>query len=182
MYKIKLNLLGQKFGRLTVTSPAKNRNTHTQWNCLCTCGKEVTVDTISLRQGHTQSCGCLREEQRKRRCITHGLSARGKQTLEYKLYHSAKRRAKMQGVPFTLKLSDIIIPEFCPVFPTIRLNKENKGIARFNSPSIDKLVPVLGYTPDNIRIISYRANTIKQDATPTELRQVAEWLSQELTK
>ena len=70
----KLDLTGQKFGRLTAISPAANRGKHTYWNCLCSCGAHVTVDTQSLRSGHTKSCGCLNRDIVRKRKTTHDLS------------------------------------------------------------------------------------------------------------
>jgi hypothetical protein len=60
----KLNLIGKKYGLLTVlmegephTKPSGTKIT--TWVCLCDCGNTVTVRTEYLRSGHTQSCGCL---------------------------------------------------------------------------------------------------------------------------
>ena len=58
----KLNLLNQKFGRLTVIAPAEKNGKRTQWLCQCECGKQKVVKTESLRQGTCRSCGCLRTE------------------------------------------------------------------------------------------------------------------------
>lgn len=60
----RIDLLGKKFGRLTVIAPASDFiNEHgvaiTQWLCRCECGKELVVRTSSLTSGNTQSCGCL---------------------------------------------------------------------------------------------------------------------------
>jgi len=55
----KLDLTGQRFGKLTVVSPAENANGRTAWLCRCDCGREVAVKTYHLRSGHTKSCGCL---------------------------------------------------------------------------------------------------------------------------
>lgn len=56
------NLLGQKFGRLTVVFAVLERNKHGQvlWSCVCDCGKCLILSTCSLETGHTQSCGCRR--------------------------------------------------------------------------------------------------------------------------
>ena len=52
----------------------------------------------------------------------------------------------------------------------IRLNKHvGEGEAKFDSPTIDKLIPSLGYTKGNVWIVSRRANMIKSDATLEEL-------------
>lgn len=47
----KLNLIGQRFGRLTVIEEAPNQGRYTQWKCLCDCGKEKICKTDSLRSG-----------------------------------------------------------------------------------------------------------------------------------
>ena len=46
-----------------------------------------------------------------------------------------------------------------------RLEREKQ----FDSPTIDKLIPSLGYTKGNVWVISRRANMIKSDATLEEL-------------
>lgn len=81
----------------------------------------------------------------------------------------AKRRAKAKGLSFDLRPEDIVIPELCPVLgiPLIR-----GGKARDNWPSLDRMVPALGYTRDNVRVISYRANRIKNDASADELARI----------
>ena len=57
------NLIGQKFGRLTVVSKSKTINNHTKWHCICDCGNECDVFTTNLLQGMTTSCGCYKYEQ-----------------------------------------------------------------------------------------------------------------------
>lgn len=62
--KIK-DLSNQKFGNLTVikrngTYVAPNGNTSPIYLCKCDCGNECNVTAISLRSGHTTSCGCLK--------------------------------------------------------------------------------------------------------------------------
>ena len=54
----KLELTGQRFGKLTALSPAKNIGNKTTWLCRCDCGRETVVKTHHLRSGHTKSCGC----------------------------------------------------------------------------------------------------------------------------
>lgn len=80
----------------------------------------------------------------------------------------ARHRAKTKDIPFNIDKSDIIIPDFCPLLG-IKLQRNTGGRAKDNSPSIDKIIPHLGYTKGNVRIISYKANVMKNDATPKEL-------------
>jgi hypothetical protein len=85
-----------------------------------------------------------------------------------------RARSKQLGLPFNLTKEDIVIPATCPVLG-IPLAVGDR-VATFNSPSIDRLVPSRGYVKGNVAIISKRANQIKNDATPAELRAVAAWL------
>ena len=59
-----LDLTGQRFGKLTVLrrSP-ENVNNHSAWVCKCDCGRETVVQGTLLRNGHTRSCGCLRQKK-----------------------------------------------------------------------------------------------------------------------
>src|SRR3990167_3018772 len=98
---------------------------------------------------------------------------------EFGLYVSAKYRAKKSGKPFTINRSDIVIPEVCPILG-IPLFKSDRPHSADNSPSLDAIRPEGGYVPGNIAVISHRANTIKTNATPEELRKVADWLEKKL--
>lgn len=54
------DLVGKKFGRLTVISyDGNDKYQHRLWKCQCECGNYVTVSTARLNSGHTKSCGCI---------------------------------------------------------------------------------------------------------------------------
>lgn len=59
---VRLDLVGQKFGRLKVLSYAYTKGGKALWNCLCDCGNTAIVSTDSLRSGDTTSCGCRKKE------------------------------------------------------------------------------------------------------------------------
>ncbi len=108
-----------------------------------------------------------------------------KQHREYHKNHPSQRmlvrakiRAKKKGIPFTITQKDIIVPNICPILGLPLIHSEGpKGTSsNDNSPSLDRIIPKLGYIPGNIAVISMRANRIKTDATPEELRKVADWL------
>ena len=61
----RIDLVGKKFGRLTVISFAHGGN-NAHWNCLCDCGKEKIVHSGCLKVGSTKSCGCLNSELAKK--------------------------------------------------------------------------------------------------------------------
>lgn len=55
------DLTGQTFGRLTVESlnSYDRKNNSYFWNCICECGTKTVVAGSHLKNGHTQSCGCM---------------------------------------------------------------------------------------------------------------------------
>ena len=85
----KIDMIGKKFGRLTVLSETKKKSGHNKiWLCKCDCGKLVEVQGDSLRSGHTKSCGCLQKE-----IVTiHGDNRRGKISRLYEIWRSMKSR------------------------------------------------------------------------------------------
>lgn len=92
----------------------------------------------------------------------------------YNMLSTAKHRAKKSGIPFSLRLEDVSIPTHCPILGIELLF--NKGVAGKNSPSLDKIVPVLGYVPDNVQVISKLANSMKTNASIAELKLFAKWV------
>ena len=62
-----LNLIGQKFGRLTVISKCNYKiNNGLVWLCQCECGNTKEVAGKSLQSGTCKSCGCLKQESDKK--------------------------------------------------------------------------------------------------------------------
>lgn len=45
-----------------------------------------------------------------------------------------------------------------------------------DSPSLDRVIPELGYVPGNVIVISWRANNLKRDATIEELEAVIAYM------
>ena len=82
------------------------------------------------------------------------------------LLHGIKCRCKKKNIPFNLEIEDIIVPEVCPI---LGIALVVGGECFDNSPSVDRLIPALGYVKGNIIVISNRANRIRNDASSTEL-------------
>lgn len=55
------NLVGQKFGKLTVLKldSFSKKGDGSYWICECECGNIVSVQGSNLTSGHVKSCGCL---------------------------------------------------------------------------------------------------------------------------
>lgn len=69
---MKLDLTGEKYGRLTVLEQDFDHtlsNKRTYWKCKCDCGNTISVAAQSLRRksNPTRSCGCIRLENNKNR-------------------------------------------------------------------------------------------------------------------
>jgi hypothetical protein len=59
-----MDLTGERYGRLLVQRRVgRNKHGAWMWECLCDCGNISVVIAGSLRQGLTQSCGCLVRER-----------------------------------------------------------------------------------------------------------------------
>lgn len=57
------DLVGKRFGRLTVIEMAGVKRHHAQWLCQCDCGLTTLSYAYQLNNGSKQSCGCLRTEE-----------------------------------------------------------------------------------------------------------------------
>jgi hypothetical protein len=78
----------------------------------------------------------------------------------------------MGGIPFTITVDDVPVPDKCPVLGI----DMKRGADGQNSPSIDRKIGALGYVPGNVCVISARANRIKNDATLAELEALVSWM------
>ena len=85
----------------------------------------------------------------------------------------AKQRAKQKDFEFSLDAVDIVIPLRCPILDIEIIR--NKSI-KANSPSLDRIDNTKGYIKGNIMVISNKANTMKNNATPEELIKFAKWV------
>lgn len=98
------------------------------------------------------------------------------QTPEWKMHQRAKQRCRKSGREFTIAVSDIHIPDRCPILGiAINMNSGRSG-AYANSPSLDRIDNSKGYTPDNIWVISQKANAMKGSASNQELKTFAHWI------
>jgi hypothetical protein len=89
---------------------------------------------------------------------------------------NVKTYSKKYNIPFSLTLSDVILPTHCPVFGFPLVFNRGGGGPASNSPSLDRIIPTLGYVQGNVQILSNLANTMKQNATPEQLILFAKWI------
>lgn len=92
----KIDLSGQRFGRLVVIKLAGARRYTTTtsyiWLCQCDCGRTSEVRGQNLRRGQTHSCGCIRREVASTRTRRHGETAAlsGRRTPDYRRWQYIK--------------------------------------------------------------------------------------------
>ena len=145
-----INLTSQRFGRLAVLHrESRDGHGNPTWKCVCLCGNVVVVRGMSLRRGHTTSCGCLRMERCRKVVTYHGMA----RSSEYRAWEGMVQRT---GNPRYAQWKDY-------GGRGIDMNPEWKGEGGFKkflacvgpkpdpSYSIDRIDNDRGYWPENIR-------------------------------
>ena len=107
-------LVGSRFARLVVVSRAPNKrhhaekggSTYSNWECLCDCGRSVTVKTSSLIDGTTKSCGCYHRDTLTKSDAHVNLTV---------LYNNYKSRAHKSDRSFGLSITEFseLISKVC---------------------------------------------------------------------
>ena len=97
---------------------------------------------------------------------------------EKEMLSRSKSNARIAGVDFNITVEDCTIPEFCPVLgiPMVSSSPRVNGNINPNSPSLDRLIPSKGYTKGNVRVISWRANSLKGNGTLQELESICKYM------
>ena len=92
------------------------------------------------------------------------------------LLNHLKQSAKKRNIHFDLTMDDLnnlSFPLTCPILG-IPLYF-NRGFAADDSYSVDRISNDVGYTIDNVIIVSNRVNTLKSNATVDEMRKIADF-------
>lgn len=89
-----IDLTGQRFGRLTAFCREdfvkKDGKKETAYLCKCDCGDVRKVLAYNLKNGHTESCGCLSLEKRTKARTTHHKTG----TRIYRIWRGMKTRCE----------------------------------------------------------------------------------------
>ncbi len=95
---------------------------------------------------------------------------------ERAMWLSAKDRARKNGIPFNIDVSDVVIPDVCPIL-FVPLAPGGSGHAY--APSLDRINNNLGYVKGNVAVISKAANSLKSnldiDTIHSLLRYMGSW-------
>lgn len=118
----------------------------------------------------------IRDWERKQRSSFEG---RVKNALK-----KVKSRSLESGIPFDLTYEYLleISVKVCPILG-IELSWETIGKGmQPDAPSLDKIVPELGYVIGNVQWVSLKANMMKQNASFAELHKFADWVKNNIPK
>jgi hypothetical protein len=99
--------------------------------------------------------------------MRHYLRTRRSSSPAFALWERARCRARKRGLRFELAEASITVPSVCPV---LGIPIRPGGPRSPSSPSLDRIRPARGYIPENVRVISDRANRLKGDRTRLQLQ------------
>lgn len=164
-----INLVGERYGRLTVVEFDRLQNHKTYWKCVCDCGLTVIATGNNLRSGNTKSCGCLHREKATevgRQNATHGES-HSKRTRLYTIWCGMRQRCSNPNRA-AYKLYGGKGVKVCDEWSNYSDFKDwatSNGYA--DNLSIDRIDPSKGYSPDNCRWITPSENTARANKNHT---------------
>ena len=159
------NLIGRKFGKLTITNGPLNiidekewKKKQRKWLCKCDCGNEVIRVTNQLNKGSATSCGCLSKERIVK------LNTQNCRPFEW-IYNNLKRCAKHSSHELSLSFEDFLklteINQCCYCGDTIEWKARNSK----NNPNgcyyIDRKDNSKGYTKENCVVCCSLCNLTK---------------------
>jgi hypothetical protein len=102
----------------------------------------------------------------------------------YYITKTAASRARQNKLPYDKDLSSLALPDICPVLGILlnysrNYNRKTRLLGpQLDSPSLDRVVSEYGYVFANLRVISWRANLLKRDATIDEIKRVLAYMEE----
>lgn len=124
------------------------------------------------RQEHKEEI--KQRRNRKREAELSAAKRRDLKTWPLMAIHGIRSRARKENRECSILPEDIVVPDFCPVLGIPLMAGSEAPLD--NRPSVDRFDNSRGYIKDNIRVISYRANQLKRDATVDEVRRILHYM------
>jgi len=117
------------------------------------------------------------------------MAPKSPRTLQKVCVESARFRAEEKDIPFEITVADLFWPVVCPVTNLVLDYELNASVGsgrgahrpRSNAPSLDRIIPSKGYVVGNVRVISWKANLLKNDCTdPAVFERMARYIRGEI--
>ncbi len=146
-----INLVGQKFNKLTVIERDYSQNKRPYWLCKCDCGNIVSVRGDLLRSGNTKACGCLYKK--------HGQATHTNRSRLYNIYHGMKKRCynkKCNDYKYYGGRGIKICDEWLLPNGFIRFYNWAVNNGYSDSPTIDRVDVNGNYEPSNCRWVDMK--------------------------
>ena len=139
--------------------------------------RAVNADKLRAKKKQYRAANVEKIRKRKQELHAANVDKDPKGTWLRKTFGRAKARAKKRGLPYDNKCPDLELPDVCPVLGIVLVYPNSfKNKRSHNSPSLDRLENPLGYIAVNLRVISFRANALKNDATVDELEAIVRYM------
>mgnify|MGYP001614045067 FL=1 len=150
----KIDLTGQRFGKLVVLAEVESGGKNTAWLCLCDCGKKKRgVLTYNLTAGKSKSCGCVRGDKIGIFSRTHGES----KTRLYQIYKGMKQRCGNKNNPaYQYYGGKGVSVSKCWAQDYLGFKKWAIENGYSKSGTIDRINPNGNYEPSNCRWVSLK--------------------------
>lgn len=161
-------------GEFEVTNPARIK---VRKYCGSSCSNKARASNLDLTKSEYDKIYRNKEENKDRlrdlsKIAKHARHSKLGDSYKLLMLNRAAARAKQKDLDFNIDTSDIIIPEKCPILDIkLEIAFDKRG-GEYNSPSLDRIKPELGYVKGNVIVISKRANMIKTDASFEEIEKV----------
>jgi 5-methylcytosine-specific restriction endonuclease McrA len=180
MGRARLDLIGQRFGRLIVVEFAgicgKDRSRKSLWYCKCDCGNTIIAKGNSLKTRNTTSCGCSRYK------ITELNTGNTYRRIGYgeanfnSLYCSYKYRATKKNYNWGLSKEDFRLLTssncvYCGRLPEQIYKHNDSSYGGYTYNGIDRKNNSRGYTLENVVSCCWKCNLAKGSMSEQEFIQ-----------
>jgi hypothetical protein len=152
--------IGDKFGKLMVSSFTESSHKRKQFNCICDCGNTKILSSHALVSDKIKSCGCLHNRRGKNNPLFRGCGE-----FHQKMFLRIKKQALSRNLSFDVTIEDlwnlyVNQNRFCALTNLpIKFPSKSGGVD--GNASLDRIDNDKGYTLDNLQWVHKSVNKMK---------------------